>query len=147
VAGLFARRGYNIESLVVSTTERADISRMTIVVGGEESVIEQVVKQLNKLIEVIKVWDITDAALVRELALVKVRATQETRPRILQIAEVYRARVVDLTPAALTLEITGGAGKVDALEQMLQEFGILEIARTGQLALERGGRGRMDLGE
>ena len=143
VAGLFSRRGYNIESLTVSATQRTDISRMTIVVEGDDTVLEQVVKQLNKQIDVIKVWDITETNLSRELALIKVACTGANRSQILEIARVYRASIVDLSPEYIILQITGTTQKVDALEEILEEYGIVELVRTGSVALERGSNRRM----
>ena len=145
VSGLFARRGYNIESLTVSATQRSDISRMTIVVEGDPAVLEQMVKQLNKLIDVIKVWDITDTALSRELALIKVACGAAVRSQLLEICRVYRASIVDLSPEYKILQITGTSQKVDALEDLLEDYGIVELVRTGSVALERGANRRMQL--
>lgn len=139
VAGLFARRGYNIESLAVGPTENPDISRMTIVVGGEDIVIEQVTKQLNKLIDVIKVSDITSQPTVdRELALIKVNADEKTRSEIIQIVEVFRANIIDISEKTLTIEITGDEEKIKAIEELLKKFGIKELVRTGKIVLVRG---------
>lgn len=143
VSGLFSRRGYNIESLTVSATQRTDISRMTIVVEGDSTVLEQVVKQLNKLVDVIKVWDISDTALSRELALIKISCSAATRSQILEISRVYRASIVDLSPEYIILQITGTTQKVDALEEILEDYGIVELVRTGSVALERGSNRRM----
>ncbi|MFH0992536.1 MAG: acetolactate synthase small subunit [bacterium] len=138
VAGMFAAKAYNIDSLTVGATEERDISRMTIVTRGDDQVIEQITKQLNKLIDVIKVIDLTfDDFVERELALIKVHCTQSTRPEVMQIAEVFRAKVVDISPKTVTLEATGGKQKVDAIIKMLSPFGIREMARTGQVALKR----------
>ncbi len=144
VSGLFAGRGFNIDSLSVGETEDPTISRMTIVVKGDDRVLEQVVKQLNRLIDVIKVIDITDQKFVdRELALIKVNANKETRPEIIQISEVFRANVVDISPGTLTLEVTGDEDKIEAIIGMLRPFGIKELARTGKVAMVReGGRGK-----
>ncbi len=138
IAGLFARRGFNIESLAVGPAEQPGISRITMVVPGDEHAIEQLTKQLYKLIHVLKVQDITNIPCVeRELMLIKVNATPLTRREILEIAQVFRARVVDLAEESLTVEVTGDPGKMVAIVQMLQKFGIREIARTGKIALVR----------
>jgi acetolactate synthase-1/3 small subunit len=138
-AGLFSRRGYNIESLTVGVTENEAVSRMTIVVTGDDTVVEQVTKQLNKLIEVIKVSDLTKESYVnRELVLIKVTADSSNRAEIVQIVNIFRARIVDVAPKSLIIEVTGDEGKLDALVGMLKQFGIKEIVRTGTLALGRG---------
>ncbi len=138
-AGLFSRRGYNIESLTVGVTENEAVSRMTIVVTGDDTVVEQVTKQLNKLIEVIKVSDLTKESYVnRELVLIKVTADSSNRAEIMQIVNIFRARIVDVAPKSLIIEVTGDEGKLDALIGMLKQFGIKEIVRTGTLALGRG---------
>ncbi|WAS04770.1 acetolactate synthase small subunit [Gloeomargaritales cyanobacterium VI4D9] len=138
IAGLFARRGFNIESLAVGPAEQTGISRITMVVPGDEREIEQLTKQLYKLIHVLKVQDITHVPCVeRELMLIKVNATPLTRREIIEIAQVFRARVVDLAEDSLTVEVTGDPGKMVAIVQMLQKFGIREIARTGKIALVR----------
>ena len=138
-AGLFSRRGYNIESLTVGVTENEDISRITIVVTGDDTVVEQVTKQLNKLIEVIKVSDLTKESYVdRELVLIKVAADGSNRGEIMQLVDVFRARVVDVAAKSIIIEITGDEGKIAALIVMLRQFGIKEIVRTGTLALGRG---------
>jgi acetolactate synthase-1/3 small subunit len=139
VASLFSRRGYNIDSLAVGVTEDPEISRMTIVVHGDDHVLEQVTKQLNKLIDVIKVSDIgADDAVERELALIKVSADVDTRAEIIQIANIFRARIVDVAPKSMTVEVTGDEGKIDAIEKLLRQFGIKEMVRTGKIALVRG---------
>ncbi|MGD0717293.1 MAG: acetolactate synthase small subunit [Halobacteriota archaeon] len=138
-AGLFSRRGYNIESLTVGVTENEAVSRMTIVVTGDDTVVEQVTKQLNKLIEVIKVSDLTKESYVnRELVLIKVTADSSNRAEIMHIVNIFRARIVDVAPKSLIIEVTGDEGKLDALVGMLKQFGIKEIVRTGTLALGRG---------
>ncbi len=140
-AGLFSRRGYNIESLTVGVTEDEDVSRMTIVVSGDDTVVEQVTKQLNKLIEVIKVTDLTKESYVdRELVLIKVTAEGINRSEIMQLVDIFRARIVDVAPKSLIIEVTGDEGKIDALSCMLRQFGIKEIVRTGTLALGRGSK-------
>ena len=138
IAGLFARRGVNIESLSVGPAEQKNISRITMVVPGDDKTIEQLTKQLYKLINVRKVQDITTLPNVgRELMLLKVRFTEETRTEIMDIAKVFNARIVDLASKCLTIEVTGEPEKILALEQLLQKFGILEIAKTGKIALLR----------
>jgi acetolactate synthase-1/3 small subunit len=141
VAGLFSRRGFNIDSLAVGVTENPDISRITIVVDGDDYTVEQVSKQLNKLIDVIKIKQLDRSESVsRELALIKVNATTTTRSEIIQIVEIFRAKIVDVSKTTLTIEISGGSDKVAALEDMLKQFGIKEIVRTGMIAIERGNR-------
>ena len=141
-AGLFAARGFNIHSLAVGTTEEPGLSRMTIVVDVEPERLEQVVKQLNKLINVIKVQELSDAESVeRELALIKVRAEGDARARVIEIAGIFRARVLDVTHQALTIEATGTPDKLEALLELLAAFGVVEMARTGRVALSRGERG------
>jgi len=138
IAGLFARRGFNIESLSVGPAEQKNISRITMVVPGDDKTIEQLTKQLYKLINVRKVQDITTLPNVgRELMLLKVRFTEETRTEIMDIAKVFNARIVDLASKCLTIEVTGEPEKILALEQLLQKFGILEIAKTGKIAFLR----------
>jgi acetolactate synthase-1/3 small subunit len=141
VSGLFSRRGFNIDSLAVGVTENPDISRITIVVDGDDYTVEQVTKQLNKLVDVIKIKQlIKESSVVRELALIKVSASKETRSEIIQIVEVFRANIVDVTSDILTIEIFGTFGKVNALKGMLEQFGIKEIVRTGTIAIERGNK-------
>jgi acetolactate synthase I/III small subunit len=138
IAGLFARRGFNIESLAVGPAEEEGISRITMVLPGDNITVEQLIKQLYKLMNVLKVQDITNAPCVeRELMLLKIRATKETRSQILAISKVFRAKVVDLAEESLTLEITGDPGKMAAIEKLLHDFGILEVARTGKISLTR----------
>ncbi len=141
VAGLFSRRGFNIESLAVGTTERPDISRMTIVVDGDNYIVEQVSKQLNKLVDVIKVTDIIEEDSVsRELVLIKVDADPSVRTEIVQIVEIFRANIVDVGKKTMIIELTGDKGKVDAMEELLAPFGIKELVRTGIIALNRGSK-------
>lgn len=141
VAGLFSRRGFNIESLAVGVTENPEISRMTIVVDGDDYTVEQVSKQLNKLIDVIKLKKLDEKDSVsRELALIKVSATASTRAEIVQLVEIFRAKIVDVSKNTLTIEISGDTKKVSALEELLRQFGIKEIVRTGTIAIERGNR-------
>jgi len=140
-AALFARRGFNIESLAVSTTEDPDISRMTIVVEGPEWVLEQITKQLYKLMEVIKVLDHTgDAVVSRELALIKVRAAAQDRAAIMQVASIFRGNIVDVAEETLTIEVTGSEEKILALENLLGKQRIVEMVRTGKVVLVRGGK-------
>jgi acetolactate synthase-1/3 small subunit len=139
IAGLFARRGFNIESLSVAQTEVPGISRMTFVVTGEDRTIEQVAKQLHKLIDVIKIIDHSEAAFVdRELMLIKVAVrTPEDRVEIRQIAQDFRARIVDVHREALVFEVTGDEGKMDAFIDQMHAFGVVEIMRTGRVAMTR----------
>lgn len=138
IAGLFARRGFNIESLAVGPAEQVGVSRITMVVPGDEKVVEQLIKQLYKLISVLKVQDISKQPCVeRELMLIKVNATASNRAEVIQVAQIFRARVVDLSEEALTIEVVGDPGKIVAIIQMLNKFGIREIARTGKIALVR----------
>jgi len=139
ISGLFSRRGYNIESLAVGPTEDPDISRITIVVQGNDKVIEQVCKQLHKLIDVIKLSDITqDKHVDRELILIKVNADPASRSEIMQIVDIFRARIVDIGRNSLMIEATGDQGKIDAIESALKPFGIREVVRTGKVAMVRG---------
>ena len=141
VAGLFSRRGFNIDSLAVGVTENPDISRMTIVVDGDEYTVEQVSKQLNKLIDVIKIKRLDKhESISRELALIKVAATAATRSEIVQLVEIFRAKIVDVSKNTHTIEASGDGEKVAALEELLRQFGIKEIVRTGTIAIERGNR-------
>lgn len=141
VAGLFSRRGFNIDSLAVGVTEDPDVSRITIVVDGDDYTVEQVSKQLNKLIDVIKIKQLgKNESVIRELALIKVSATASTRAEIIQIVEIFRAKIVDVSKNTLTIEISGSTDKVAALENMLSQFGIKEIVRTGTIAIERGNK-------
>lgn len=138
IAGLFARRGFNIESLAVGPAEEEGISRITMVVPGDNRTIEQLTKQLYKLINILKVQDITSVPSVeRELMLIKVKAKPENRLEILSILQVFRARVVDCAQNFLILEVTGDPGKMVAIKQLLDTFGIIEVARTGKVALVR----------
>ena len=138
IAGLFARRGFNIESLAVGPAEQNGISRITMVVPGDDLIIEQLIKQLYKLINVLKVQDITQIPCVeRELMLVKVSANAADRSEIIQLAQIFRARIVDVAEESLIIEVVGDPGKLVAIIQMLNKFGIKEIARTGKIALTR----------
>ncbi len=139
VVSLMRRRSFNIDSITVGHSEMPGISRMTIVVTGENAAVEQVGKQLYKLMEVLKVTDLDDASCVaRELALIKVAAKAQHRGEILQIAEIYGARVVDASPSTLLLEMTGSEDKIDALLTMLRGYGIRELVRSGRIAMVRG---------
>ena len=141
VSGLFSRRGFNIDSLTVGETVDPSISRMTIVVNGEERVLEQIVKQLSKLIDVIAVRKLDPAScLRREIMLVKIGADEKIRPAVLEIAGIFRARVIDISPATITVEATGSMDKLNCLLLLLRPYGILELARTGLVSLERGER-------
>jgi len=138
IAGLFARRGFNIESLAVGPAEQPGVSRVTMVVPGDDAVIEQLTKQLYKLINILAVRDITETPSVeRELMLLKVKATAENRSEVVGLAQIFRARVVDVAHDSLTLEVVGDPGKMVAIEQVMDRYGITEIARTGKVALTR----------
>ena len=142
VSGLFSRRGYNIESLAVSITENPELSRMTLVVNGDEQEVEQITKQLHKLIEVSKVQDYINIPIIaRELALVKVNALVENRTALLQLVDVFRGRVIDMSEKTFVIELTGGNDKIDAFEKLLEAYGIRELVRTGRIAMARGTRG------
>jgi acetolactate synthase-1/3 small subunit len=139
VASLFRRRGFNIDSLAVGTTEETGISRMTIVVDGHEGIVDQVEKQLNKLIDVVRVEDMTNAeAVVRELALIKVRCSTEQRREVLDLVEIFRAHVVDVSPEHVMIEVVGEQDRTGALIENLEPYGILELVRTGRVAMLRG---------
>jgi acetolactate synthase-1/3 small subunit len=144
VAGLFSARGYNIESLSVGETLDATVSRMTLVVKGDAFVVEQVIKQLHKLIDVIKVTDLSEENHVeREMLLVKVNAEPGARAEILRIGDIFRAKVVDVTPNTYTLEVTGEESKIEAIIELLRPFGIQELVRTGKVAIARGPKTRL----
>lgn len=141
VAGLFGRRGFNIDSLAVGRTDDPTISRMTIVVEGDDLTLEQVTKQLHKLVDVIKIGDITaDKYVDRQLVLIKVSAEPSQRGEIIQVADIFRARIVDLGRRTLTLECTGDEGKTNAFEESLRPYGIKELVRTGKIAMLRGAK-------
>jgi acetolactate synthase-1/3 small subunit len=142
VASLFSRRGYNIQSLAVGSTEQKDMSRMTIVVSVEESPLEQITKQLNKLINVIKIVEQEDDNSVeRELALIKVRADATTRSQVIEAVNLFRAKVVDVSTESLTVEATGTPEKLEALLRVLEPYGIRELVQSGVVSLSRGPRG------
>ena len=139
IAGLFSSRGFNIDSLAVGETQDPTISRMTIIVTGDDKIIEQVNKQLNKLIDVIKVQDITkDEYLDRELVLVKINCTSQTRGEIVQIIEIFKAKIIDVNQKTLTAEIAGPPDKIGAFLDLVKPFGIKELVRTGRIAITRG---------
>ncbi len=141
VASLFRRRGFNIDSLAVGTTEEAGISRMTIVVDGDDGVVEQVEKQLYKLIDVVKVSDLTqEDTVIRELALIKVSATPQQRREVLDLVEVFRAQTVDVTPTSMMIQIVAGAETLDAFVDNLRPYGVKEMVRTGRVAMVRGAK-------
>jgi acetolactate synthase-1/3 small subunit len=141
VSGLFARRGFNIESLAVSVTDKPEVSRMTIVVGGDHRVLEQITKQLNKLVEVIKVVDYTETAAVeRDLALIKVNAEPKDRGEIMQIVEIFRGRIIDMSEKTFIVEVTGSPDKLDKITNLLEAYGIRELVRTGIIAMARGAK-------
>jgi acetolactate synthase I/III small subunit len=145
IAGLFSRRSFNIDSLAVGPTEHEEISRMTIVVNCEEHPLEQVTKQLNKLVNVLKIVELEPGAAVqRELILIKVRADAEIRSRVLETVELFRARVVDVALDAVTVEATGSTDKLQALVRVLEPFGIKELVQSGMVAVGRGGRSITD---
>jgi len=148
VASLFRRRGFNIESITVGHSEIPHLSRMTLVVGGTTLQVEQVRKQLEKLVDIVRVFDISqDNIVARELALIKVRTTPATRGEIIQIVDIFRANIVDVAPDSLVVEVTGDEDKVDSLFNLLRGFGIKEMARTGRLAVSRGGSGPLPIEE
>lgn len=139
VAGLFSRRGYNIHSLTVGNTHDETISRITIVVDGDEQIIEQISKQVSKMIEVLKIKILKAGDCVtRELAMIKVRSTPKTRGEIMEIVTIFRAKIVDISQNTLTIEMSGNEKKLDAFLSMIEPYGIEEIARTGLTAIERG---------
>jgi acetolactate synthase I/III small subunit len=139
VAGLFARRGFNIDSLAVAETESHAVSRMTITVDEQDNTVEQVTKQLHKLINVLKITDLDPTASVeRELLLIKVKADANSRSGIMQIVEIFRAKIIDVGPDVLIIEMTGTREKVSALMELLAPFGVVELMRTGRIAMSRG---------
>ncbi|OFW60069.1 MAG: acetolactate synthase small subunit [Actinobacteria bacterium RBG_16_64_13] len=141
VAGLFARRGFNIDSLVVAETENPAVSRMTITVDEQDHPVEQVTKQLHKLINVLKITDLDPSGSVeRELLLIKVRADAQSRSAIMQIVEIFRAKIIDVSAEVLIIEMTGTREKVSALMELLAPFGVVELMRTGRIAMSRGKR-------
>jgi len=148
MASLFRRRGFNIESIAVGHSEVPHLSRMTIVVNGSTATVEQVRKQVDKIIDVVKVADITaDKITVRELALIKVRATSANRSEVIEIVDIFRANIVDVAADSLIIEITGDEDKINSMLNLLRGFGIKEIARTGRIAMVRGGKGLLPVEE
>jgi acetolactate synthase-1/3 small subunit len=142
MASLFRRRGFNIESIAVGHSETPHLSRMTFVVNGPAAVVEQVRKQLDKVVETVKVSDITgDNVITRELAFIKVKATSANRSEIIQIVDIFRANIVDVAPDSVIIEATGDEDKINSLFNLVRGFGIKEIARTGRIAMTRGGAG------
>jgi acetolactate synthase I/III small subunit len=142
VAGLFSGRGFNIDSVTVAPTNEEGMSRMTIVTRGDEQILEQINKQLNKLIDVIKVIDFTDGSGVeREMALIKVTAEDESRAEVLRIVDIFRAKIIDVTPKSYTIEATGNPVKIDAILDLLRPLGLKELVRTGAVAIGRGSKG------
>ena len=145
ISSMFRRRGFNIESITVGHSEIPDVSRMTIVVDGATTQVEQVRKQLDKLIDTIKVSDITGNSVVtRELALIKVKATSASRHEIMQIVSIFRANIVDVASDSVTIEVTGDENKIDSLFNLLRGFGIREISRTGRIAMTRGNLSQLE---
>jgi len=141
IAALFSRRGFNIDSLTVGATDKPDRARMTISVDGDEVVLEQVTKQLNKLINVIRVSELApEESVERELAVIKVAARKEDRSEIMQIVSVFRAKIIDVSPRSMIVEVTGSEDKVEAMVRLLRQFGIKEMARTGKVSMVRGSR-------
>ncbi len=139
MASLFRRRNFNIDSIAVGHSEQPDLSRMTIVVDGDAAKVEQIRKQLDKVVDVVKIFDITDDKTVaRELALIKVKSTASTRSEIIQIVDIFRASIIDVASDSVTVEVTGDEDKVNSLLELLRGFGIKEVARTGRIALTRG---------
>ncbi len=138
IAGLFSGRGFNIDTLNVAPTQDASQSRMTIVTRGDDATLEQIVKQLNKLVNVIQVQDFREKECIdRELALVKVKVDSKTRSEAMQITDIFRAKIVDVQPDSLTIEVTGDEGKVEKLLEMMRPFGVLDLSRTGKVVLPR----------
>ncbi|HUW61410.1 MAG TPA: acetolactate synthase small subunit [Candidatus Bathyarchaeia archaeon] len=138
VSGLFSARGYNIDSLCVGETEDPSISRMTVVVRGDDNVMQQIMKQLNKLVDTIKVEDLTEVDFIeRELVLIKVGVNRDRRREVIEIASIFRAKVVDVSPSSMVVEVTGSEGKVEACINMLRPLGIQELVRTGEIAIAR----------
>lgn len=139
VSGMFSARGFNIESLSVAETQDATVSLITLVTRGDDQIIEQIIKQLHKLVNVLKVTDLHEGEyLARELVLVKVSATDQTKPEILRLVDIFRGKVVDVSPRSYTIEITGDEGKIRAVLELLRPLGIKEMVRTGKVAMPRG---------
>jgi acetolactate synthase-1/3 small subunit len=141
IAGLFSRRSFNIDSLSVGATDNPDYARMTITVQGDRDVLEQVIKQLSKLINVIRVSELeANESVVRELAVIKVSADKDNRSEIMQIVNIFRAKIIDVSHRSMIIEVTGDENKIDAMIQLLRQFGIKELARTGMVSMVRGAR-------
>ncbi|MBI2172103.1 MAG: acetolactate synthase small subunit [Chloroflexi bacterium] len=139
ISGMFRRRGFNISSLAVGRSELPDLSRMTFVVEGDDATVEQVTKQLYKLIDVVRVSDLSNEPIVaREMALIKVRATSQTRSEVMQIVDIFRANIIDVSPESLIIEVTGDEDKITSLNELLKSFGVQEVMRTGRVAMLRG---------
>jgi acetolactate synthase I/III small subunit len=142
VASLFSSRGFNIDSFIGAPTNEEGLSRITIVTRGDESVLEQITKQLNKLIDIVKVIDFSDGSgIEREMALIKVAAEDENRAEVLRIADIFRAKIIDVTPRSYTLEATGNPAKIDAILELLRPLGLKELVRTGTITIGRGAKG------
>jgi acetolactate synthase-1/3 small subunit len=142
VASLFSGRGFNIDSLTVAPTNEEGLSRMTIVTRGDDQILEQINKQLNKLIDVLKVLDFSDGgAIEREMALIKVTAEDDSRAEVLRIVDIFRANIIDVTPKSYTIEATGSPQKIDAILELLRPLGLKELVRTGAVAIGRGAKG------
>ncbi len=138
IVGLFSGRGYNIETITAAETHEPGLTRITLVTTGDERVLSQIIKQLNKLVNIIKVYDFAETEFVdREMALIKVRAEQPTRAEVLRIVDIFRAKVVDVSPHFYTIEVNGNEGKINAVLELLGQIGIVEVARTGKAALAR----------
>lgn len=142
VAGLFSGRGFNIDSLSVAETQEEGTSLMTLVTRGDDNIIEQIIKQLHKLVNVLKINDMQEGTFLdRELVLVKIHASEETKPEILRLVEIFRGRVLDVSPKSYTVEVTGDSGKIKAVLELMRPLGIREIVRTGKVAMPRGTQG------
>lgn len=138
ISTVFSSRGFNIDSIAVGPTETSGVSRITIVLPGNDQVLDQVIKQLNKLVQIIQVKDVTNAPCVeRELMLIQVEVSQKLKPEIVEIAQIFRAKIVDISDTSLMLEITGDPGKIVVIQELLKKYRVLKIARTGKIALER----------
>lgn len=148
VSGLFARRGFNIDSLTVGRTENSEISRMTIALNGDDAVLEQFIKQLNKLEDVLRVLQLKpEESVFRELVLIKVKATSENRGAINEVVKIFRSKIIDVSTDTLTIELTGDESKISALIKLMEGYGIMELVRTGVSALERGDKDITKYGE
>ncbi len=146
VASMFRRRGFNISSLAVGHSEQEDLSRMTFVVEGDDGTVEQVIKQLYKLVDIVRVSDLsTEAVVYRELAMVRVRATSQTRSEIMQLVDIFRANIIDVSADSLIIEVTGDEDKIDSLQELLKGFGLMEVMRTGRVAMLRGAASRQEV--